>query len=338
MQKVNTDRKQLKATFGERKMKKVLTTILSGALLVGTAQSALAFTPESEKPIKLMVADWTSMLVNTEITNIILSTYGYNIEKVIADDSARYPGFEFGDIHIAMETWQTTQEAALKASIDTGKVIDLGETGMHAKEDWWYPLYMKEQCPGLPDWEALKNCADVFSTPDTAPKGRYLSGPVSWGGNDKERVESLGLPFEVVHAGTDASLMAELKSAYERKSPIVLWVYVPHWAPKVFDGEFVEFPKYDALCSDDASWGVNPEATYDCGKPEGWIKKMGWAGGETIWPCAYEIVRNFKIDNATVSDLVYQVDVQGESVEDVAMKWATTNEDIWRGWASCAAN
>lgn len=83
MQKVNTGRKQLKATFGERNMKKVLTTILSGALLVGTAQSALAFTPESEKPIKLMVADWTSMLVNTEITNIILSTYGYNIEKLL---------------------------------------------------------------------------------------------------------------------------------------------------------------------------------------------------------------------------------------------------------------
>ena len=59
----------------------------------------------------------------------------------------------------------------------TGKVENLGETGMSAIEEWWYPEYMKEKCPGLPDWEALKKCAEQFSTPETAPKGRYLGGP-----------------------------------------------------------------------------------------------------------------------------------------------------------------
>ncbi|MEC8080119.1 MAG: glycine betaine ABC transporter substrate-binding protein, partial [Pseudomonadota bacterium] len=87
----------------------------------------------------------------------------------------------------------------------------------------------------------------------------------------------------------------------------------------------------------DASWGPNKESTFDCGKPEGWIKKMGWAGGEKKWPCAYDIVRNYTIDNPTISDLVYKVDVDGESVEDVAMEWAKDNEATWREWASCAA-
>ena len=70
----------------------------------------------------------------------------------------------------------------------------------------------------------------AFSTPDTAPKGRYLGGPVTWGGYDDERVQALGLPFEVVHAGTDAAMFAELVSAEERKAPILLWIYSPHWA------------------------------------------------------------------------------------------------------------
>ena len=34
---------------------------------------------------------------------------------------------------------------------------------------------------------------------------------MTWGGFDEERVEALGLPFEVVHAGTDAALFAELE-------------------------------------------------------------------------------------------------------------------------------
>lgn len=316
-------------------MKRLMKTALA-ALVLGVASPAMAFEPESDRTIKLMIADWTSMLIDTEILNIILSTYGYDVETVVADDSARYPGFETGDLTMAVETWQTTQDKAFNASVATGNVLDMGALGPHAKEDWWYPAYMEDKCPGLPDWQALRDCAEAFSTPETAPKGRYLGGPVSWGGFDEERVEALDLPFEVVHSGTDAAMFAELQSAYERQAPIILWVYQPHWAPAVFEGSFVAFPPYEEACYNDPSWGPNPDAAYDCGKPEGWIKKMAWAGGEEVWPCAYEILRNFTMDGKELGDLVYEVDVKNRSVEEVAMEWATENEATWRAWAACA--
>ena len=205
-----------------------------------------------------------------------------------------------------------------------------------ARDDWWYPIYMKDLCPGLPNWEALRDCAALFSAPDTAPNGRYLSGPASWGGWDAEWVAALGLPFTVVNSGTDAGLFAELDSAYQRQAPIMLWIYEPHWAPSVYEGEFVEFPAYEDACYEDPAWGVNPDALDDCGKPQGWIKKMAWVGGEAIWPCAYDIVRNFTMAGQEPGTLVYQVDVEGRTVEDVAMEWATANEAKWRGWAACA--
>jgi glycine betaine/proline transport system substrate-binding protein len=148
-------------------------TLLATTATLGLACPALAFEPESTDTIKVMIADWPSIQIHAEILNIILSTYGYDVELVVADDSARYPGFEAGDLTIALETWQTTQEQAFNASVATGDVLDMGELGPLAKEDWWYPIYMKEQCPGLPNWEALKDCAKVFSSPDTAPNGRY---------------------------------------------------------------------------------------------------------------------------------------------------------------------
>ena len=201
-------------------MKKLIASAML-ALSLGAAAPAAAFEPESTDTIKLMVADWSSMLIDTEILNIILSTYGYSVETVVADDSARYPGFENGDLIIALETWQTTQDKPFTASLATGKVLDMGVLGPHAKEEWWYPAYMAEKCPGLPDWKALKSCAEAFSSPETTPKGRYLGAPVSWGGFDEERVKALDLPFEVVHAGTEAAMFAELQSAYERKAPII---------------------------------------------------------------------------------------------------------------------
>ena len=107
---------------------------------------------------------------------------------------------------------------------------------------------MKEKCPGLPNWEALNDCAKLFLHRKLS-KRKVPGGPVTWGGYDDERVEALGLDWEVIHAGTED--FGELESAYQRKAPIMLWVYAPHWAPSKYDGEFVEFPPYTTECYTD---------------------------------------------------------------------------------------
>ena len=312
---------------------------LSGAAIAGAVACGLAlsgpaaFAAESSDPIKLTLHDWTGQLITTKIMGGVLEDMGYNVEYVQADYLAQFAGLESGDLHVAMEMWETTGKEAMEASLATGNTVDLGETGMQAVEEWWYPIYMKEECPGLPDWQALNECAELFATPETAPKGRYLGGPVTWGGFDDERVEALELDFEVVHAGTDAALFAEIKSAYERKAPIIAWVYTPHWAPILYEGEWVEFPAYTPECYDDPSWGENPDMAYDCGKPRGWIKKVGWAGGEEKWPGAYAAIRNFKIDNQTMGLLIDQVDNQGRDLDEVVGEWLAKNEATWTAWA-----
>ncbi|MDH3473405.1 MAG: ABC transporter substrate-binding protein [Rhodospirillales bacterium] len=307
--------------------------VLAGAcaLSLATALPAAAEV-ESKDPIKLTIHDWTGQYITTQIMGEVLQKAGYNVEYVQADYIAQFAGLESGDLHVAMEMWETTGKDAMEASLKTGKTVDLGETGMDAIEEWWYPLYMKEKCPGLPDWKALNDCAEAFSTPETAPSGRYLGGPVTWGGYDDERAEALELDYEVVHAGTDAALFAELESAYQRKAPVLLWVYAPHWAPIKFEGEWVEFPKYTDECYSDPSWGVNPDMAYDCGKPRGWIKAVGWAEGEKKWPGAYKAVRNFTIDNATMGNLIAEVDLEGKSVDDVVAGWLSANEKVWKAW------
>ena len=189
-----------------------------------------------------------------------LKAAGNNVEYVQADYLAQFPGLESGDLDVAMEIWQTTGKEAMDASLATGNTVDLGETGMEAKEEWWYPAYMVEKCPGLPNWEALKEpaCAEAFSTAETSPEGRYLGGPVTWGGFDEERVEALDLPFEVVHAGTDAALFAELESAYQRKAPFLGWIYTPHWAPIKYEGDWIQFPEYEEACYSDPGLGLEP--------------------------------------------------------------------------------
>ena len=319
-------------------LKRVTTAVFAGTMMaaVGFSAPTVAAVPESKDPIILTIHDWTGQYITTHLMGRVLEEIGYNVKYQQADYIAQFAGLESGDLHIAMEMWETTGKQAMDESLKTGKTVDLGETGMDAKEEWWYPIYMKERCPGLPDWKALNACAEVFSTPETAPKGRYLGGPVTWAGFDDERAEALGLDFEVVHAGTDAALFAELQSAYERQAPFLGWVYAPHWAPFKFKGEWVEFPEYTDDCYENPSWGMNKDMAYDCGKPFGWIKKVGWKAGEAKWPCAYEAVRNFYINNDTMGALIVEVDLDGKSVDEVVEAWIQGNKSTWKKWGACA--
>ncbi|MCP4046847.1 MAG: ABC transporter substrate-binding protein [Gammaproteobacteria bacterium] len=313
-------------------MKKLIgSAMISAALSLTLLPSALAEV-ESKDPIKLTLHDWTGQLLTTNIMAEVLKKAGYNIDLVQADYIAQFAGLKTGDLHVAMEIWETTGRDAMDEATATGRVENLGETGMQAIEEWWYPSYMKEKCPGLPDWKALNECAEAFSTPETAPRGRYLGGPVTWGGFDDERVEALEMDFEVVHAGTDAALFAELESAYQRKAPVLLWVYAPHWAPSKYEGEFVDFPPYTKECYNDASWGSNSSAKYDCGKPRGPIWKVAWNGVKKKWPGAHKIISNFNVNNDEMGQMVAAVDLDKKKLEDVVASWMSSNADRWQDW------
>jgi glycine betaine/proline transport system substrate-binding protein len=305
-------------------------------IIAGTPLGAAAQVPESTDPIKIALFDWTSVNLNAKILGGVLEKLGYTVEYPTADYlSSLTTGLTNGDITVGVEYWDTTAGEAMKASEATGQTERLGPLGPKAKEEWWYPMYMKEKCPGLPNWEALKTpeCAKAFATAETGDKGRYLGGPVTWEGFDDERVVSLGLPFVVVHAGTDGAMFAELDAAYQRKDPIMLWVYSPHWAPAKYEGEWIEFPAHEPACYEDPAWGVNKDAKYDCGKPSGDIWKFSWGGMKDKWPVAYKVAKAFQIDGNELNGLSGQVDLDGKTIEDVAAAWVTANEAKWRAWA-----
>ncbi len=293
---------------------------VASLLLLGAASAQ----PESPDPIKLTLNDWTGQLISTKIMGSVLKAAGYNVEYVQADYIAQLTGMQTGDLTAAMEIWATTGREALEAAVATKKVVNMGETGMAAREEWWVPEYMLSKCPGLPDWHALNKCAAMFATPDTAPQGRYLGGPVTWGGHDEERIQNLPLDFQVVHAGTEAALYAELDAAYAKQEPIVLWVYAPNWVRSKFKGEWINFPPYTSECYSSEK--------YNCAKPSGPIWKAAWSGMEAKWPGAAKALKNYKFDTDDMSSLIERVDIKGENIDSVVADWMSKNKAKWETW------
>ena len=72
--------------------------------------------------------------------------------------------------------------------------------------------------------------------------------------------------------------------------------------------------------------------THDCGRPRGFMWKSAWAGGEAIWPKAYDVYRQYVMDAKTSGELVYRADIEGVPTEEVAQEWIDANEAIWSEW------
>jgi glycine betaine/proline transport system substrate-binding protein len=294
-----------------------------GAALCAMASPTLAQAPESDDPIRVALHEWTGGVFSAHLVVRILGEMGYNAEAIPIDASAIYPALATGDMTLDVETW-TGVHPEIFPLIEDGSVHNIGVTGLVGMDRWWYPSYVKDECPGLPSYEALNECAALFSTVDTGDKGRLLLYSADWGGNDDERVASLGLNYEIVRVGSEAALLAEVQSAVQREAPILAWLYEPHWAPVKYDGEYVELPAFTEECQ--------ASGKFNCEKPTGDIIKISWPGMEDKWPGAYKALQGFSLTNEEYGTIIEDADLNGVSIDDLVDRWMDENKDRWSAW------
>lgn len=299
---------------------------------------SFAATPESNDPIKIVDNNWSSQKVLARVAQQLLEKIGYKTRVVPSDSQGQFPAMGFGDLHLQMEVWEGTMHQNFMKEVEAGRMVDMGSHTATTREDWWYPDYVEELCPGLPDWTALNACAEKLSVAETAPNARYLAGPVDWIKHDKERIEALNLKVTVVNAGSAAALHGELKSAAARKEPIILFNWSPNWVGAAYSGKFVEFPKHEKECVSDPKWGVNPDKTYDCGAPTGgYLKKAAWSGFEKKWPCAFQLIKNINFTGPMIDQAAALADVDGMKHDDAAAAWINKHQNEVKEWMpSCA--
>ncbi|MBK6469018.1 MAG: ABC transporter substrate-binding protein [Rhodobacter sp.] len=295
--------------------------------------SSSALAEESADPIIIPIHNWSSQIVDSNVVGQILQSVGANVEYVTTDSQAVYESIRLGDVALEVEVWEGAFGKSFRAAQEKGGIVDVKTMNAVTREDWWYPSWTKEACPGLPDYKALNDCAALFATPETGDKGRFLGGPVDWLKHDQERVDALGLNFTVVNAGSAAALWAEIAAAEKDKKPIVLFNWTPNFVDAVWPGEFVEFPAWEDGCDVDPAKGPNPDKAFDCGNPaNGYMKIAAWDGMEAKWPKAYVVLQKVDFTNAQLAEMAKMVDVDNMEPEDAAAKWLADNEAVWKPW------
>jgi glycine betaine/proline transport system substrate-binding protein len=299
-------------------------------VLLSCSSSVYAF---NQKPIKIIVNDWTSQIVLSKVTGLFLQKNGYKVEYVQTPVAQQWGALGRGLADVQMEIWEGTMADMYYKLLNSGQIIDAGNHAALTREDWWYPDYVEEQCPGLPDWKALKSCAAIFSRGKNSKQGVYVAGP--WEKPDRERIRALELNFRIQQLNHGDDLGLELEKAIKARQPIVLFNWTPNWVESRYAGKFVEFPEYDAACEQDPLWGVNPKYLHDCGNPKfGWLKKAVALDLPTTWPCAFDVIKRMSFSNEQIAELASYVDVDGLSYDSAANKWLDENSSVSASWLS----
>jgi glycine betaine/proline transport system substrate-binding protein len=317
-------------TNRENNMTKFTKTLAVG--LVAAAPFA-AFAEDSSDPIIIPIHNWSSQIVMSNVVGQIFESMGNHVEFVTTDSQAVYESIRLGDVTLEMEVWEGAFGASYRAAKAKGGMVEAGAHNAVTREDWWYPMWTKDACPGLPSWEALNDCADLFKTAETGDKGRYLDGPVDWLKHGKERVDALGMNFTVINAGSAAALWAEIGAAEADKKPIVVFNWTPNFAEAVWPGEFVEFPAWVDGCDKDPAVGPNPDALYDCGNPAtGYLRKVAHHEMTAKWPAAYNTLTKISFNNAQIAEMAKLVDIDELEPDEAATAWLEANEAVWKVW------
>lgn len=294
----------------------------------GVAQAA-----DSTQPIVIPIHNWSSQIVMAYVLGGMFEKMGNNVEYVPADSQAVYESIRNGDVTISHEVWQSTFGKSFYNAMAKGGVIDAGTHSATTLEEMGVPTWVieKDLCPGLPNWEALKDCHANFTTPDSDGKGRWLEGPQSWHGDVMpNRVKGLGLDdkWTVKFAGGADALWTELKAAEKEGRGTIIF----NWSPNFTDASgftFIEFPPYFDGCR--LADGGTLETT-GCGSPPGWLKKGANYKFPKTHPKAYAAFSRLSFTTPQIGSMAALVDVDGMTHEDAAKKWLTDNEDVWKPW------
>ena len=282
----------------------------------------------AKEKIVLVENPWPASELNVAVAKIIIEAeLGNEVEIVALDENAQWDALAAGDIDASLEVWPSGHGERIAEYIgELGTVEDGGALGPLGEIGWYVPAYMIEQNPALATWEGYQDAAvgELFASAETGANGRFIGADPSWAQNDEAIISNLGLPFQVVWAGSEDALLAEVSSAYSREEPVLFYFYAPHAIFSKFELAQVELPAYSDDCYADP-------AAIDCAYPADELMKIFSGGLAEKDAAVHTVLSNFNYGSDAQVAMLGDLD-GGASVEEAAQNWVDANESVWRAW------
>ncbi|WP_406345306.1 ABC transporter permease/substrate binding protein [Streptomyces sp. NBC_00648] len=287
----------------------VLALVAGGMGMFGSSSTATASGAENVgkgKKVSLGYIPWDEGIASTFLWKELLERRGYKVDTKQYEAGALYTGMAGGQIDFETDSWLPVTHATYWQKYHD-KLEDLGSWYGPTSLELSVPSYMK----GVDSLDDLKGKSGQF-------KGRIIGIEPSAGmmGLLKDKVlKEYGLDgdYKVVD-GSTPSMLAELKRAYDKKEPVVVTLWSPHWAYSTYDLTKLKDPK--------GSWG----------KGDG-VHTLARKGFSDDNPKVGAWLKNFKMTEQQLTGLEAKIQSTGKGKEQQAVRdWLDANPGLADKW------
>jgi glycine betaine/proline transport system substrate-binding protein len=242
------------------------------------------------------------------------------LENIQVGPATAWAGAQRGDVDLLTEVAMPNQEE-LAAKADAQ--IDLvSETYGGAEQGWFVPTYATEPGGPLAGLHSISQLNDYAAALDN----RLVDADPSFLTTEQnaKRLAGYGLTLEHV-TSSEAAQLAELRRAYERREPILVYLYHPHWVFEEFDMTRLEEPnppQPDCFTTGNGACAMPAYAAWTATSTQ--LQRDA--------PRFQEMLGRFRLPLADVEPMLKAVDVDNADVEEVAARYVADHPDLVREW------
>jgi glycine betaine/proline transport system substrate-binding protein len=286
----------------------------------GSAASAIT--------VKAAEFPWSAAKVtNTILAEVATEHPELGVEKIESTTLGPAPawaGAQRGDIDLLAEVALPNQQELADKAKD--KVSLVHQTYGDAQQGWFVPTYATQPgqpLAGLTSVTQLNQYAAALDNKLVDADPSFITTQ-----QNAKRLQGYGLTLEQV-TSSEAAQLAELRRAYERKQPILVYLYHPHWVFSEFQMTQLQEPTPntpDCLTTGNGA----------CAMPA----YSAWTAASTRVqqdaPKFYAMLQKFEIPLTDMETMLKSVDVEKKDAGDVAKEWLGANQQKVQQWLATA--
>ncbi|KIL37372.1 glycine/betaine ABC transporter [Cohnella kolymensis] len=268
------------------------------ALLAGCSDKA------GDKTIKLAYVAWDSEIASTNVVKEVLeSKLGYKVEMLQVDAGPMWTGVADGSADAMVAAWLPSTHASYLEKYKPD-IEDLGANLDGTKIGLTVPAYMD-----IKSIEDLNN-ADIASSLKKQIIGIEPGAGIMMA-TEKAMTEYALKDYTLVESSS-AAMAQELQNAYDKKLPIVITGWTPHWMFAKMELKYLDDPK--------AIYGGDEQIHTLVRKDLKEDKKD-----------AYTVLDQFQWSPEEMANVMIAIQ-EGKTPEDAAKDWVQANADKVDAW------
>jgi glycine betaine/proline transport system substrate-binding protein len=269
----------------------------------GSSNSSNGKAEEKKGKITIAQINWPENIAVTNMWKVVLENKGYDVNLKLVGMGPQMAALAKGDLDMAPEVWLPVQ--------DKSYYEEYKDRVDFAKDPWYtngrvglaVPKYMHD-VNSIEDLNKYKETFDGKITGFEAGAGTMKV--------TKKVIQDYNLDYELIDS-SEPAMIASIEKAVKQKKPIVAPLWKPHWV----------FSKVDLKFLDD------PKKTY--GKTEK-IYMATRKGFDSDHKKVYKWMRNWKLNDAQLGELMVDVHENEDDPIKGAKKWVKENQDVVKKW------